>query len=60
MKIHVLTIVSTMDNETRTEVFGAYWCPFKAEEEGNGIIARYEEDSIYWSYKVQVLQMEVK
>lgn len=59
MKIHILTILSTMDNETRTEVIGAYYCPFKAEEEGNEIITRYEDDSAYWRYEIQVLQMEI-
>lgn len=60
MKIHVLTLLITRDCETQTEVIGAYRCPFKAEEEGNELVARYEEDRMYLSYEIQVLQMEVK
>jgi len=63
MKVHVLVIDSTIDDETTTEVIGVYYDPFVAEEEGDRLLAlkEYEADSYhYYSYESRVLQTEVK
>ena len=59
MKVHILTLLTTMDCETTTDVIDAYYCPFKAEEDGNKLIADSEEDS-YYSYEIRILETEVK
>lgn len=60
MKIHVLTLLSTKDCETATEVIGAYYCPFKAEEDGTKHLVEATEEDSYYSYDVRILETEVK
>ena len=60
MKVHVLTIQSTLDCETTTEVIWVYYCPHKAEERGNEILLDYDKDGSLFTYAIVILETEVE